>query len=159
MEQERGHRHPDVANICCNAAAVYTHLGEISQAEHYAQRAMGIIEEVYGGGSVQMTPVLYVLATIYQKQGRYSEAGSLFERAIAVTEEKLGRDHPSMAYVQSAYALLLREMERYDEADERDDKALHITRLWLQEASPVAMLREEYALMQRKYLRKGVTAI
>jgi len=159
MEQERGHRHSDVANICCNAAAVYTHLGEISQAEHYAQRAMGIIEEVYGAGSVQMTPVLYVLATIYQKQDRYSEAGSLYERAIAVTEEKLGREHPSMAYVLSAYALLLREMERYDEADERDDKALHITRLWLQEASPVAMLREEYALMQRKYLRKGVTVI
>ena len=59
----------------------------------------------------------------------------------------------------SAYALLLREMERYDEADALDDEALHITRLWLQEASLLAMLREEYAMMQRKYLRKGEMVI
>ena len=100
-----------------------------------------------------------MLAAIDQKQGRYAEAESLFERAIAITEEKLGREHPSMGYVLSAYALLLREMERYDEADALDDKALHITRLWLQEASPLAMLREEYAMMQRKYLRKGKMVI
>ncbi|MGZ6367019.1 MAG: FxSxx-COOH system tetratricopeptide repeat protein [Ktedonobacteraceae bacterium] len=159
MEQERGPRHPDVANICCNAAEVYRRLGEHSQAEHYGKRAMAIIEEAYGAESVQTVPVLYVLAAIDQKQGRYAEAGSLFERAIAITEEKLGCEHPSMGYVLSAYALLLREMERYDEADELDDEALHITRLWLQEASPLAMLREEYAMLQRRYLRKGLTVI
>jgi hypothetical protein len=46
-------------------------------------------------------------------------------------------------------------MERYDEADELDEKALRIKRLWLERASPLEMLREENAAMQRKYLRKG----
>ena len=64
-----------------------------------------------------------------------------------------------MGYMLTAYALLLREMEQYDEADELDDEALAITRLWLQESSPLAMLREEYAAMQRKYVRKGRTVI
>jgi hypothetical protein len=64
-----------------------------------------------------------------------------------------------MGHLLSAHSLLLREMERYAEADELDDKALDITRLWLQEASPLAMLREEYAIMQRKYLRKGEAVI
>ena len=145
--------------MCCNAAEVYRRLGVHSQAEHYGKQAMAIIEEAYGAESVQMVPVLYVLAAIDQKQGRYAESESLFERAIAITQLKLGREHPNMGYVLSAYALLLREMERYDEADALDDKALYITRLWLQEASPLAMLREEYEMMQRKYLRKGGVVI
>jgi tetratricopeptide (TPR) repeat protein len=106
-----------------------------------------------------MIPAVYVLAAIYQGQGRYADAESLFKQALAVTQEKLGSEHPHMATVLSGYVLLLREMERYDEADELDEKALSIKRLWLEEASPLAMLGEEHAAMQRKYLRKGGTVI
>ncbi len=155
IEKERGPKHPEVAKICNNIAEVYRHLGEISQAEHYCKRAFEIFEEVYGSNSVHMIPTLSMLAAIYQKQGNYAEAESLFKRALAVTAEKLGPEHPNMASVLFAYVLLLREMERYDEADELDEKALHINRLWLEEASPLEMLREESAAMQRKYLRKG----
>lgn len=159
MEKERGPKHPEVAKICNNIAEVYRHLGEISKAEHYCKRAFEIFEEVYGSNSVHVIPTLCMLAAIYQKQGNYAEAESLFKQALAVTAEKLGPEHPNMASVLSAYVLLIREMERYDEADELDEKALHINRLWLEEASPLEMLREEYAAMQRKYLRKGGTVI
>ncbi len=89
----------------------------------------------------------------------YDGAESLFKRAWTITEEILGPEHPDMASVLSGYVSLLREMERYDEADELDERALKIRRLWLKEASPLEMLKEERAAMQRKYFRKGATII
>jgi tetratricopeptide (TPR) repeat protein len=155
MEKERGPKHPEVAKICNNIAEVYRHLGEISRAEQYCRRALAVFEEVYGTNSVHAIPPLSLLAAIYQQQGNYTEAETLFKQALAVTEAKLGPEHPDMASVLSAYVLLLREMERYDEAEELDEKALRIKRLWLKGASPLEMLREESAAMQRKYLKKG----
>lgn len=46
-------------------------------------------------------------------------------------------------------------MERYDEADELDERALAIKRLCLPKASPLEMLREGYARLERQYLRRG----
>jgi tetratricopeptide (TPR) repeat protein len=157
IEKERGPKHPEVAKVCNNIAEVYKYLGDAVQAEHYCKRALAIFEEIHGRNSVYAIPPLSLLAAIYQQLGRYPEAEMLFKEALQTTEEKLGPEHPDVAAVLSAYVVFLREMERYDEADELDEKALHIKRLWLREASPLQMLREENAAFLRKRLRKGGT--
>lgn len=155
VESQEGPTHPETAKALLMVADIFRHLGNLSEAIHYCERAFIIFKDTYGLDAAPALSPLSSLAALYHEQGRYDEAENLFKQALSLADAKLGPDHLDKASVQLSYALLLWDTQRYEEAEELEEKALQIKRLWLEKTAPLELFKAEYAAIKRKYLREG----
>ena len=81
--------------------------GRFQEATPLQQQLVGLLEQKYGSGSVQMASGLNNLAELYVKQGRPADALPLYRRALAIRQNQLGPDHPDTVKSQTRLGELL----------------------------------------------------
>jgi tetratricopeptide (TPR) repeat protein len=86
-EASYGPQHPATAMMIRNLALAFAEAGYNSQAEHYAQQALTILEARFGASDVTLVPALNVLTEAYAAEGRYTEAVRTGLRAVAIGPE------------------------------------------------------------------------
>ena len=73
--------------------------GEDEAALELSERALEIVEELYGPEDRELTGSLMALGNAYLGGGKFPEAQALYERALRINEEQLGPEHPALASI------------------------------------------------------------
>src|SRR5688572_1785285 len=71
-------------------------MGNLSEAEEYFRRALGIGERGLGPENLGIVPALKGLGTTRLIQGHAASAEPLLTRALAISERHLGEEHPDI---------------------------------------------------------------
>jgi len=100
--------------------------GYFYRAEAQYRRALGIVEQISGAQSADLTPVLNGLAELYFDARRYTEAEAFARRSAAVVEASLGAEHPLMATALHDLAAIYQVQGQYAKAEPLYLRALAI---------------------------------
>lgn len=96
--QEQLSDQPDLQATLLNLLAnLYANLGQLVEAEPFAEKALSIRRELYGGQHIDVASSLNTLATLRQFQGRYDDAEPLFREALAIRTTLLPANHHDLA--------------------------------------------------------------
>jgi len=101
-----------------------------------AEKAIAVLEKVYGLEHPGVAAGLIVLSNQYNEAGAHDKAEESLKRALAIREKALGPRHLEVAATLSDLAGFLVEQERYDEAKLPCERALAIRREVLGEDHP-----------------------
>jgi tetratricopeptide (TPR) repeat protein len=99
-------------------------IGDYAGAQPSYERALTIMERVFGPRHPYVAVSLTNLGLLYYVQGRYAEAEPLLQRGLILLERGLGPDHPELASGLNNVADLYRHQGRYAEAEQLYQQAL-----------------------------------
>jgi CHAT domain-containing protein/tetratricopeptide (TPR) repeat protein len=100
--------------------------GKYADAVPYGERAVAIVESVYGIDQPETALFLRDLADLYRNVGDYGKAIPLFRRALTIREKSSGREHPDTAACLNDLAVAYMDLGNYDQAEELLKRALAI---------------------------------
>jgi tetratricopeptide (TPR) repeat protein len=138
-------------NFYGNLASVSLGVGNLEQAEAYAQRAVEIAQCVLPEGHPSRAAVLNNRAQVYRFTGRYQEAETDYRAALGIWEKTVGTLHPDYARGLVNLAAFYHERGREAGAEQLYLRAVEI----LEGADPnlVLVARNELADVMRAQLR------
>jgi len=128
FERHAGRRHPDVANVLLELAAIAQDLGDYREGITQAKRALSILAPLRGDVVFDRLRVqaLGRLGDLFIARGAYALAEPPLVRALAVAKKKLGPDDAAAA--MNGLAILYKYTSRFTEAQRLYRSALAITR-------------------------------
>jgi len=104
---------------------LYT-LGEYDKALEYYQKALAIVEKVFGGEHPFTASSHNNIGAVYDAKGEYDKALEYYQKALAISEKILGLENPSTASSHNNIAWLYYEMQNYQEAAKMMQKAIDV---------------------------------
>jgi tetratricopeptide (TPR) repeat protein len=113
----------DVAVCCDYLGQNYSAWNRPEQAERFYRRSLGLVEQIAGDDSPDLSPRLIGLASALRAQKKYEEAKEQYERDLEITEKGIGPNTPEVAEVLDQYAGLLTDMNKTDDAKAMRDWA------------------------------------
>jgi len=128
-------------------AATYSHLGEWTRAEKYAQMALASQTAVNSAESPELAGQLVLMAGIYQAQHRDRQAEETLRPALPL----LGDGTPARAVALANLALLLRGQDRMDDAIAAARQAIQI---W-EQRQPDPRQAQALTILASLYGRQG----
>ena len=106
LYRERLGRHPNVAIVQSNFAALLRDRGAYAEAERQQREALAIHRETVGDESIDVALDLGNLARILLEQGRLDEAEPLFQESLAKLKALYGAMHPYIARTEYHFGQL-----------------------------------------------------
>ncbi len=97
VQQDRGHRHPLVAQILNNMGELYREQNSLDEALRYHEQALAIRQQVLGRGHPDVGGSLNNLAKIYLTQKDYGKALAYALQTLAIDEKTRRPGHPDLA--------------------------------------------------------------
>lgn len=116
VKEQVGPKHPDMAVVQHELAAVYGNLGHYREAEECCQKALVLRLEIYGERHPVTARSYEQMADLYALQGKYEEAETTYRRALSIYEETLGKAHSDTAVCCKNLVRLLEKQGRHTEA-------------------------------------------
>lgn len=116
VKEQVGPKHPDMAVVQHELAAVYGNLGHYREAEECCQKALVLRLEIYGKRHPVTARSYEQMADLYALQGKYEEAETTYRRALSIYEETLGKAHSGTAVCCKKLVRLLEKQGRHTEA-------------------------------------------
>lgn len=117
-ERLLGQDSPSVVADLSNLSNRYIEEGDVGQAEHFAQRALEIVQTSNKDPTKRMEGgALATLARVYEKQKKYPEAEAAVLRAIDSINKERGEDYPSIANYTLQLAELFETEQKYADAE------------------------------------------
>ena len=116
VKEQVGPKHPDMAVVQHELAAVYGNLGHYREAEECCQKALVLRLEIYGKRHPVTARSYEQMADLYALQGKYEEAETTYRRALSIYEETLGKAHSDTAACCKNLVRLLEKQGRHTEA-------------------------------------------
>ncbi len=116
VKEQVGPKHPDMAVVQHELAAVYGNLGHYREAEECCQKALVLRLEIYGERHPVTARSYEQMADLYALQGKYEEAETTYRRALSIYEETLGKAHSDTAVCCKSLVRLLEKQGRRTEA-------------------------------------------
>jgi tetratricopeptide (TPR) repeat protein len=116
MERVLGPSHPNLVTSWTNLAAVALDRGQVEQAEHWARRAVELVEARPDHLPHLLAPSLAALGSALLLQGRYGDCVSTLERARGEFARYLGEDTRPPQGLRRDLALALLRLGRTEEA-------------------------------------------
>ena len=116
VKEQVGPKHPDMAVVQHELAAVYGNLGHYREAEECCQKALVLRLEIYGKRHPVTARSYEQMADLYALQGKYEEAETTYRRALSIYEETLGKAHSDTAVCCKNLVRLLEKQGRHTEA-------------------------------------------
>ena len=116
VKEQVGPKHPDMAVVQHELAAVYGNLGHYREAEECCQKALVLRLEIYGEWHPVTARSYEQMADLYALQGKYEEAETTYRRALSIYEETLGKAHSDTAVCCKSLVRLLEKQGRHTEA-------------------------------------------
>lgn len=116
----------NLANSLGNLAAMYVDLGEYKKAEPLHQRALDILEKMYGTDHESVAVALHNMAKLYSLLRDFEKAEVLYERALAIFEKTLGPEHPDTATCLDSLGILYEEIDAHEKAEPLYTRSLNI---------------------------------
>ena len=89
---------------------------EYDRAQEYSERALGLIESLYGSESERHVAVLGTLGNISDARGEWERAQSCYERALSISEGLYGKEDPRNQIPAHNLGSFLRTRGRLEEA-------------------------------------------
>jgi tetratricopeptide (TPR) repeat protein/energy-coupling factor transporter ATP-binding protein EcfA2 len=118
---------PDVYGTYNNLAGAYLSMKDYKNAEETYQKALGIVERVFGKeDGLLVVNSLINLANVYRQQRKYAEAEPLYQRAKLNLEKAKHDETPEMVQVLEGYADVLQNTNRAKEAETLKEAAQKI---------------------------------
>jgi tetratricopeptide (TPR) repeat protein/transcriptional regulator with XRE-family HTH domain len=117
---------PEAARLLHHAGIYLRDRGLYEQAEVLLQRALAILERVFGLAHPQAATILNDLGWFYYLQGKYEQAEPLLQQALAIYEQVLGPEHSDIAITLNNLAWLYMQQGRYAEAELLYQRSLNI---------------------------------
>ncbi len=116
VKEQVGPKHPDMAVVQHELAAVYGNLGHYREAEECCQKALVLRLDIYGKQHPVTARSYEQMADLYALQGKYEEAETTYRRALSIYEETLGKAHSGTAVCYKKLVRLLEKQGRHTEA-------------------------------------------
>ena len=80
-----------------NLGLVYQNLGQHSEAKEYHEKALKIMEKIYGEEHADVGASYTNLGNVYKDLGRYSEAKEYHKKALIMGQKIFGEEHDTVA--------------------------------------------------------------
>jgi tetratricopeptide (TPR) repeat protein/predicted Ser/Thr protein kinase len=96
------------------------------EARNAEEKALVLLEEVYGPDAIQVIRSLLVLALSYDSQGQEDEALSRYQAALAMVERSLGSTHPLVATTEYNMARQLASKLDFEGARSHYERAVEV---------------------------------
>ncbi len=125
-ENTFGPEHINVATSLNDLALMYTHQGQLGEAEPLYQRSLKIYQQAVGADNTHVAIALTNLADLYKVQNKYLQAEPLYLRALAIFENSLGPEHQNVATVLTGLTGVYFTLGQYDKAEAMSYRALSI---------------------------------
>ena len=116
VKEQVGPKHPDMAVVQHELAAVYGNLGHYREAEECCQKALVLRLDIYGKQHPVTARSYEQMADLYALQGKYEEAETTYRRELSIYEETLGKAHSGTAVCYKKLVRLLEKQGRHTEA-------------------------------------------
>lgn len=127
-QQQRGPRHPAVAEDLINLGATEFERGKYPEAEAFYRQALDITTGWYGENHFATAANLTMLGRALVREERWDEATATLERALVIRERVFGPEHPNVASTLNELGTVALRRERYAEAERHYQRALQIYR-------------------------------
>jgi serine/threonine-protein kinase len=111
-----GERHPNVAHVLLNLAAIDAARNDNEKAEARDREALGIMQAWFGADHPETASARTILAQQLVRRGQLDEALAFMREALAVQERVFGPAHPRTAFVLNELGLVAFRKAVYDEA-------------------------------------------
>jgi len=129
-----------------NAMCVCIASGKDDEALKYGQRALSIMQNLYGKKDLRAVNCMNNLAGIYYRQGLYAAAESLAVQVLTAYNKNLGKTHALIGLAAQNLAMTYQAQENYNLAELMYERALPIQKSSLGLTHPqVGALMENYA--------------
>ncbi len=126
-ERTLGQAHPEVVAVSLgNLGQVHTALGEHARAKALIERALKIVEAVYGPDHPEVAICVNNLAGVYRALGGLATAKGLYERALGIFEKVYGPDHHNVAMAVNNLAVVSKALGDLATAKGLFERALKI---------------------------------
>jgi len=126
----------DQARILDGLAYTLRNQGRYLEAIEPSQKALAIVEKVFGPDHPEVAMGLNSLAELYRELGEYNKAKPLYERAIAI----FGLHNPRVASTLNNLASLYKNTGNYEKAEALYTSALKITQKVYGPAHPLVAI-------------------
>jgi len=114
------------AELMTALGGAYLNKGDFAAARTCFERALSVIQHLYGGDDPRQGRVLNNLGLVLEYQDDHEQGIQYLEKAVAVWERTLGKDHPSVALGLNNLGLSLDGVGRYAEGRTSFQRALSI---------------------------------
>lgn len=95
-ESALGPDHPRVAEALTQAAGFLEQMEEYEEAMRLYAKAYEVLENAYGGDSLEASVGLDRMARLYEDQENYPGAAAMAERSMTIWKDNFGADHPTV---------------------------------------------------------------
>jgi tetratricopeptide (TPR) repeat protein len=113
-----------VAQIMDEMGALYTTVGNYSEAEKLLTGALAMAEKGLYAGHALLSPMLQHLAELYIKQEKYAEAEPYATRSLEITEKTLSGEHRTNLQNIHRLGMVQRKLGKFADAEKTLTKAL-----------------------------------
>jgi tetratricopeptide (TPR) repeat protein len=139
---------------------LYYQQGKYQQAELQLQRAIMLIEQIFGSEHMKLAEPLNLLGALYSTIGKYAEAETHFQRALTLCLRASSVDVDGLAASFNNLADLYRKQGKYEQAEPLYQQALRLNETrYGQDHIRIANLLHNLALLyraQKKYLQAEI---
>ncbi len=113
----------DLAYGFNQVASTYLNLGDLKNAQNYAQKGLDARRNIFGDAHIETLASIGLLSNVFAKQENYSQSIAMRKEMLQMIEALLGKQHPYYPTIQLALGRMLLLANKLNEAEKYLDLA------------------------------------